>query len=152
MDVVGDYSVEEGGAVLVGLTGPVKGRNFSFGARDVLTKWEIGRAENSEVHINDASVSRNHAQLVNDKGRWKLIDLMSANGTYVNGNKCLTSYLESGDSVRFGKQEFMFKASGDQFDYDDDEGGSGRRTDLWVVAAFAVIVGAVLIGFFSNSF
>lgn len=141
-------SLEKGGALLVGISGDAKGNDFSFSGRDHLSKWEIGRDESSDVMINDTSVSRNHAQLVNDKGRWKLIDLMSANGTYVNGSKCLTSYLDSGDTVRFGKLEFMFKSGADS----KERSELRPNAEIGVVLLFAVVLGVVLFGFFSNSF
>jgi pSer/pThr/pTyr-binding forkhead associated (FHA) protein len=95
--------------VLVCLSGELKGKIFKFNTRDKLTKWEVGRDSGCEIQIDDGSVSTNHAQLIHEGKRWKLIDLMSANGTFVNGAKGLTSYLSSGDKVRFGQVEFLFK-------------------------------------------
>ena len=99
--------------VLVCLSGELKGKVFKFNTREKLTKWEIGRDDQCEIQIDDGSVSTNHAQLIHEGKRWKLIDLMSANGTYVNDAKGLTSYLSSGDKIRFGQVEFVFKLSSD---------------------------------------
>ena len=71
-------------------------------------QWEIGRAESADIVVNDQSVSNSHAQLIRDGERWKLVDLMSANGTYVNGVKGLATYLQSGNLIRFGQIEFQF--------------------------------------------
>jgi pSer/pThr/pTyr-binding forkhead associated (FHA) protein len=138
-----EVELDSPGAVLIGVSKEVKGRVFTLPSRKKLTKWEVGRCDSCEVTVNDPSVSRNHAQLINDKSRWKLIDLMSANGTFVNGNKSLTSYLDSGDTVRFGQQEFLIKMT---------EGKSNRRGDrkeytVWALAAATVVVGVVLLGF-----
>lgn len=144
------FDVFEGGdaaAVLVGLSASNKGKVFPLHFNDNRGKWEVGRAETSDVMVVDPSVSRNHAQLVYDQKHWKLIDLMSANGTYVNGEKSLTCYLNSGDTVRFGKQEFRFKASEDQIEESDKR----EELTVWGTAIFAVVVVVVLIGFFSNS-
>lgn len=103
--------IEVDAPVLVCMNGAMKGKQFKFTTRDKLTKWEIGRDDSCDVMIDDGSVSANHAQLIHDGKRWKLIDLMSANGTYINGNKGLSSYLSSGDVVRFGQVGFQFKLS-----------------------------------------
>jgi pSer/pThr/pTyr-binding forkhead associated (FHA) protein len=123
-------SVETSGPVLVGLSGELKGKVFKFSTRDKLTKWEIGRDQACEIHLDDVSVSNSHAQLIHEGLRWKLIDLMSANGTYVNGNKGLTSYLSSGDTVRFGQVEFVFRlGEGDQTSQVDNlHDGTDRST------------------------
>ncbi|MBL4827639.1 MAG: FHA domain-containing protein [Spongiibacteraceae bacterium] len=135
-------------AVLVGVSSRVKGRAFPFGSCNGASKWEIGRIESCDIMISDTSISRNHAQLVNDNMRWKLTDLMSANGTYVNGVKGLTAYLKSGDTVRFGKQEFIFKVKGSS---KVKIRNIRQILPFFALAFFSVIVGAVLFGFFSNS-
>ncbi|WP_083921379.1 FHA domain-containing protein [Dasania marina] len=94
--------------VLICLNGDMKGKVFKFTTRDKITKWEIGRSADCDVCIDDGSVSTNHAQLIHEAKRWKLTDLMSSNGTFVNDNKGLSSYLKSGDMVRFGQVEFQF--------------------------------------------
>ena len=45
----------------------------------------IGRAEHNDVRITDASVSAAHATLLLKAGTWYVVDLRSANGTYVDG-------------------------------------------------------------------
>lgn len=96
---------------LIGLSEPVRDVRFQMVASGALNQWEIGRADSGDICIDHPSVSKNHAQIVNEGQRWKLIDLMSANGTYVNGVKGLTSYLNSGDTVRFGQVECRFLLS-----------------------------------------
>ncbi|MDN3640309.1 FHA domain-containing protein [Simiduia curdlanivorans] len=94
-------------ATLVGLSAPIEGKRFIL-KPDVdadAAEWSIGRGEASFVCIDHPSVSSNHAQLISDGNRWKLVDLVSANGTFVNGNKGLTTFLKSGDKVCFGQVE-----------------------------------------------
>lgn len=93
---------------LLGLTDPVRGVRFRMVAAGGVSQWEIGRAEGADIRLDDSSVSKNHAQIINEGARWKLVDLMSANGTYVNDVKGLSSYLTSGDRVRFGQVECQF--------------------------------------------
>jgi predicted component of type VI protein secretion system len=53
-------------------------------------------------------VSARHAQLIHDGGRWRLVNLVSANGIFVNGEKRLTAYLSDGDELRFGMATLKF--------------------------------------------
>ena len=64
----------------------------------------IGRSADSGMVVNDSKVSRVHAQLVqDDNGNISIVDLGSANGTYVNGNRISDeTRLKSGDEVRIG--------------------------------------------------
>jgi len=75
------------------------------------TEWTVGSQADREVQLSDSGVSALHAKIVNEGERWKLLDQMSANGTYVNGKRSNVSYLSSGDRVRFGPVECVFHAS-----------------------------------------
>ena len=92
---------------LIGSSDPIAGMRFQLLKKNP-GQWEIGRATSSDVMINHDSVSSNHAQIINEGTRWKITDLMSANGTYVNAKKGLSSYLSSGDVLRFGHVECTF--------------------------------------------
>lgn len=65
---------------LCGMNGALKGRTWE--GRDVL---RIGRHESLEVVIEDASVSRNHAEVRATERGWRVQDLGSTNGTKLNG-------------------------------------------------------------------
>ncbi|SCK43440.1 protein of unknown function [Streptomyces sp. WMMB 714] len=70
--------------------------------------FSIGRAPGSMLRLNHYTVSRAHAQLrsVGD-GSWKLRDLGSSNGTWVNGSRVTGSVtVRPGDVVRFGQIGF----------------------------------------------
>jgi len=133
--------------VLVCLSGDMKGKVFKLGARDTLSTWEIGRADDCDICLPDGSISSHHAQLVHDGKRWKLTDLMSANGTFVNGNKGLASYLSSGDKVRFGQAEFLFKLCDTEQPTADIVASPDQRKALtpWVVGAVAFLAAAVIL-------
>ncbi len=102
-------------------------------------KWNIGRADTSDVILNHESVSSDHAQIIHENGRWKVVDLMSANHTYINSKKCLSGYLSSGDVVRFGPMmecTFVLPAGSEEY---GAGGGSFVKT-----AVIAFVVTAVL--------
>jgi len=74
-------------------------------------EWIIGSQADREVQFQDSGVSALHAKVVNEGERWKVLDQMSANGTYVNGKRSNVSYLTAGDRVRFGPVECVFQIS-----------------------------------------
>lgn len=69
----------------------------------------IGRAEDNYVLLSDPSVSRSHAQIVNVGMSFKVIDLNSQNGTFVNGKRVVSEQiLQTGDEIGFGNLRFVF--------------------------------------------
>lgn len=76
-----------------------------------LKEWTIGSQADREVQFQDSGVSALHAKIVNEGERWKVLDQMSANGTFVNGKRSNVSYLTAGDRVRFGPVECVFQIS-----------------------------------------
>ena len=74
-------------------------------------EWTIGSQADREVQFQDSGVSALHAKIVNEGERWKVLDQMSANGTFVNGKRSNVSYLTAGDRVRFGPVECIFQTS-----------------------------------------
>jgi pSer/pThr/pTyr-binding forkhead associated (FHA) protein len=75
-------------------------------------EWTIGSQTDREVQFMDSGVSALHAKIINEGERWKVLDQMSANGTFVNGKRSNVSYLSSGDRVRFGPVECVFHTDG----------------------------------------
>ncbi|MBC7784435.1 MAG: FHA domain-containing protein [Burkholderiales bacterium] len=85
---------------LLVLQGPDKGRRFELPDQNTL----IGR-ESRALPLNDQTTSRRHAELrPEDDGQWRLVDLGSSNGTYVNGQRVEQSQmLKMGDQIRVGR-------------------------------------------------
>lgn len=75
-----------------------------------MKEWTIGSQSEREVQFQDSGVSALHAKIVNEGARWKVLDQMSANGTFVNGKRSNMSYLANGDRLRFGPVECVFHA------------------------------------------
>jgi len=69
----------------------------------------IGRGANNSLVLRDMASSSRHAQLVKDEDGWRLEDLGSSNGTFVNGWRIETVRLNSGDRIQIGASEFIFE-------------------------------------------
>jgi pSer/pThr/pTyr-binding forkhead associated (FHA) protein len=67
----------------------------------------IGRAPENRIILADPQVSRHHAEVAMQGGRWVIRDLGSANGTYVNGQQITAlQVLENEDLIRIGRTTF----------------------------------------------
>lgn len=66
---------------------------------DVVT---VGRSENNDLVLPHPEVSRHHARLEPDGTNWRVVDLGSTNGTWINGVRQSTATLSAGDEVVFG--------------------------------------------------
>jgi pSer/pThr/pTyr-binding forkhead associated (FHA) protein len=98
---------------LIGLNKGSVGQIFLLDGRNGRSKWEIGRDPEADIVLTHESVSGRHAQVLSEGGTWKVVNLMSINGTFVNGRKVLSAYLKTGDKIRLGDAEFAFDAGGD---------------------------------------
>ncbi len=78
--------------------------------------YVVGRDAQADLVVNDATVSRRHAQLVIlPDGKIKLTDLSSLNGTLINDRKISGSVdIKAGDAIAFGTVGFLI-TSADQF-------------------------------------
>lgn len=63
----------------------------------------IGRANDNDVVVLDASVSRHHAELRHDGERWELVDLDSRQGTFVDGTRVSRHPLDGPTDVVVGQ-------------------------------------------------
>jgi pSer/pThr/pTyr-binding forkhead associated (FHA) protein len=89
---------------LIMRSGPTPGAAFTLEG-DQIT---IGRDSVNEVVINDAEISRRHARLTFQGGKYVLEDLGSTNGTFVNGQRLAgPRVLKPGEVVSFGEQIVM---------------------------------------------
>jgi pSer/pThr/pTyr-binding forkhead associated (FHA) protein len=76
-----------------------------FFDKDILS---IGRARDNDIVIENLSVSRNHARVRRQDGKYILTDLNSANGTYVNGVKVTKTEIVDDDVITIGKHKLHF--------------------------------------------
>ena len=87
--------------------------------------FSIGRRETNDLKLGGSEVSREHAEIVAEDGRYLLRDRESRYGTYVNGEAVTECELRPGDRVRLGRgggADLLFLAS------DDERALTGRST------------------------
>jgi hypothetical protein len=131
----------EEGSLLVGVSGRYDGQVFKL----TDTKVSIGRAPDQHVVLDDPSVSKVHAQIVLDNGYWKVVNLLSSNGTFVNGKKVSIAPISDGDRLRFGQVELIFKAGQlSQMLSEENETGNGRGRRIWPWVLAALTGGVAL--------
>lgn len=70
-------------------------------------RYSIGRDPASDLPLRDASTSRAHAAIERSGDSYRVTDLGSSNGTFVNGRKVTSARLRSGDQLRFGDEEIF---------------------------------------------
>jgi pSer/pThr/pTyr-binding forkhead associated (FHA) protein len=89
-------------------SGPNPGTVYALDT-DQLT---IGRDSSNEIPVNDAEVSRRHARLTFQGGKYVLEDMGSTNGTFVNGQRLSgPRVLKSGEVISLGEQiVFVYEA------------------------------------------
>ncbi|CAN5812605.1 hypothetical protein BH23ACT8_BH23ACT8_05650 [soil metagenome] len=97
---LGVSDLDLGTALLVVVRGPNQGARFLLD-RDVTT---VGRHPESDIFLDDITVSRRHAEFRREEGsHFWIHDVGSLNGTYVNGTRADDQLLSSGDEVQVGK-------------------------------------------------
>ena len=99
-------SLPPGTALLAVRRGPNAGARFLLD-HDVTTS---GRHPDSDIFLDDVTVSRRHAEFHREGGRFTVRDVGSLNGTYVNRERIEEAELIGGDEVQIGKFRLVFIA------------------------------------------
>lgn len=73
----------------------------------------IGRHPESDVFLDDITVSRRHAEVLRTSTGHEVVDVGSLNGTYVNLDRVDRSVLSNGDELRVGKFRLVYVAAGE---------------------------------------
>jgi FHA domain-containing protein len=108
-DEVGEHEHDlleglEGPALVVRAGGGRAGESF----KPTGERTRIGRSPDCEIFLDDVTVSRNHAVLVERGGEFIVEDQGSLNGTFVNRHRIETARLENGDELQVGKYRMTF--------------------------------------------
>jgi pSer/pThr/pTyr-binding forkhead associated (FHA) protein len=96
-----------GHALLVVQRGPSAGSRFLLDTETVTA----GRAPDSEIFLDDVTVSRKHAEFRRTGDGFTVRDVGSLNGTYVNRDRIDAVLLQGGDEVQIGKFRLVYFAS-----------------------------------------
>ncbi|HKR23205.1 MAG TPA: sigma 54-interacting transcriptional regulator, partial [Pyrinomonadaceae bacterium] len=93
---------------LIAISGPVEGMTFSLTDAEV----SIGRDPANAICVNDHSVSRRHCVINREGDSFRIVDLDSYNGTFVNAIPIEERWLSHGDHVAVGSARFLFLLEG----------------------------------------
>lgn len=97
------------------IQGADQGKRFEFTS----TPLALGRDSSNAIRLQDTEISRRHAELRRESEGYRVVDLHSANGTFVNGKPVDQTVLRSGDRIQLGQTVMLFH-----------EGSAAARPDL----------------------
>jgi hypothetical protein len=118
-DAVAAESLPPGTALLVVKRGPNAGSRFLLD-HELTT---VGRHPDSDIFLDDVTVSRRHAEFYRHGDGFVVRDVGSLNGTYVNRDRIEETGLRTGDEVQVGKFRLTFLSAGRS---PADRGGADR--------------------------
>jgi hypothetical protein len=96
--------LQEGAALLVVRKGPNEGSKYMLDAE--VTR--AGRHPDSDIFLDDITVSRRHAEIIRRADGFYVLDVGSLNGTYVNRDRVEEAKLANGDELQIGKFKLVF--------------------------------------------
>lgn len=96
--------ITPGQGILVIRSGDRIGQRFALN-KEVTT---IGRHPDSDISLDDITVSRRHVEITHSNNRYVVADSGSLNGTYVNQRRVDSAELSQGDELQVGKYRFVF--------------------------------------------
>lgn len=116
-------------ATLLVVGGPSEGRCFPLKENRLVA---VGRDDQCTIQIVDDQISRRHLQirLDDDDGRHYAVDMRSANGVYINGNRITKdTRLVEGDLIQIGQSQIRYLRD----DFPDAESAvlHLKKTDEW---------------------
>jgi pSer/pThr/pTyr-binding forkhead associated (FHA) protein/tetratricopeptide (TPR) repeat protein len=148
-----EIPIPEAGKLVV-ISSNYAGREYRLTRKEMV----IGRTE-GDVRIDHRSISRNHAKIVRDGDRYKIVDLRSSNGVRVNGEEYRSVHLKKGDVIELGHVRFRYVEAGEVFHFVPDRntyndpspagpaqpgGGMGKIIAVGaILAVFLVVLGVV---------
>jgi FHA domain/zinc-ribbon domain len=103
---IADVAAAHAAALVIRSGGGRTGESFAVDGE----RMTIGRRPDSAIFLDDITVSRDHALLVQRGSDWFLDDCGSLNGTYVNRERIDSRRLEDGDELQVGKYKLTFRS------------------------------------------
>lgn len=110
----GPGEVPSGIGMLIVRQGAKRGSRIALDADRVT----IGRHPDSDIFLDDITVSRRHAEILRTDVGHEAVDAGSLNGTYINRELIERAQLVDGDELRVGKFKLVYVALGDDADHD----------------------------------
>jgi pSer/pThr/pTyr-binding forkhead associated (FHA) protein len=104
---VGEGEIEglpSGSALVVIKRGPTTGSRFLLDQ----PVTSAGRHPNSDIFLDDVTVSRRHVEFRRENSEFRIVDIDSLNGTYVNRKPVQSAVLANGDEIQIGKFRLLF--------------------------------------------
>jgi pSer/pThr/pTyr-binding forkhead associated (FHA) protein len=98
---------DERDALLVCVRGPNTGSKYPLTSPAVT----VGRSRDSDIVLDDVTVSRQHARLDRRGDLYTVADLGSLNGTYVNLERIESANLEDNDEIQIGKFRLVYQTA-----------------------------------------
>ncbi len=102
--------MQAGAGLLVVKRGPDVGAKYVLGPE--VTR--VGRHPESEIFLDDITVSRRHVEISPADGGYSVRDVGSLNGTYVNRERIDEVHLSPGDEVQIGKFKLVYLVAGNE--------------------------------------
>ena len=93
-----------GSALLIVQRGPNAGSRFTL-TQPVMS---AGRHPESDIYLDDITVSRRHAELRSEGGQFRIVDVGSMNHTYLNREPVDSAVLTNGDEIQIGRVRLVF--------------------------------------------
>ena len=100
--------LDSNSAALLVRSGPQKSQRFIISGNNV----SLGRSDDSNIVLDDVTVSRKHAIINKEDNAWYINDQNSLNGIYVNFIRVDKAKLTAGDDIQIGKYRFTFLLPG----------------------------------------
>jgi hypothetical protein len=100
-------ALPDSSALLLVHRGPNAGARFLLDA----DRTTAGRHPDSDIFLDDVTVSRKHAEFLREPGGFRVRDIGSLNGTYVNRDRVDDVLLSPGDEVQIGKYRMTYHPS-----------------------------------------
>jgi len=117
---------------LISIAGPQKGVTLEL----TDTEITIGRDSDNVLAINDRAISRHHCLIKREEGDYKLYDLESHNGTFINEVPAKEHVLRHGDRLQVGNSLFLFV-------HDEEETALSTAEDIRIDSGSLVTLSAV---------
>ncbi|NKI36256.1 FHA domain-containing protein [Wenzhouxiangella sp. XN79A] len=138
----GNLAADGGDATLTGREARLVGVGESLDGREfVLTsdRTTIGRSQVCDIQLDEPSLSSEHARLVRSEDGWRVINLLSTNGVFVNDEKVFSHRLNDGDVIRLGRVSLKFRDPASKAGASSESGGF--RTGV-LIGFVAALIGA----------